>query len=262
MVTSITTAADILRRARYAVALVGAGISVESGIRPFRGKGGLWTEKGEPPMDGYQRFIADPAKHWQEMLARRASGDEFSQALSAAKPNAGHNALAELELMGVLKHQITQNIDNLHFEAGSVAVSEIHGNRTKVRCIDCESRWPWAEFDATELPPRCPHCRGVVKSDTVMFGEGIPRKVLAECYKQAGQADCMIIAGTSAAVTPAAWFPGLVLENGGALIEVNTEPTAFTPHAAAVLRGASGELLPRLVSALRAATSQNPEART
>src|SRR3990172_919392 len=96
----IEEAARVLTNSRYVIALVGAGISVESGIRPFRGKGGLWTERGEPPMDGYQRFLADPGSHWQQMLARRASDDEFSHALREAKPNASHVALARLESMG------------------------------------------------------------------------------------------------------------------------------------------------------------------
>src|SRR5204863_8451895 len=97
-------AAQCLARARYVIALTGAGISVESGIPPFRGPGGLWTKHGEPPMDGYQRAMADPAKHWREMLARRSGDDEFVRAIREARPNAAHLALARLEAMGVLKH--------------------------------------------------------------------------------------------------------------------------------------------------------------
>ena len=144
-------AAEALLRARYVIALVGAGISVESGIPPFRGKGGLWTKHGEPPMDGYQRFMLDPAAGWRDMLDRRTSGDEFTRAIAAAQPNPAHHALAELERIGVLRHTITQNIDNLHFAAGSASVTEIHGNRTKVRCIDCDARWPYDEFVAMLL---------------------------------------------------------------------------------------------------------------
>src|SRR5947209_7047314 len=132
----LAIAAEALASARYAIALVGAGISVESGIPPFRGPGGLWTKHGEPPMDGYQRMLADPAKHWREMMARRAGDDEFVRAIRDARPNDAHRALAELEAIGVLKHTISQNIDNLHFEAGSVNVTEIHGNRTKLRCVE------------------------------------------------------------------------------------------------------------------------------
>jgi len=274
----IEAAARVLSNARYAIALVGAGISVESGIRPFRGKGGLWTEKGEPPMDGYQRFMRDPAAGWRDMLERRRTDDEFSQSLRAAKPNPSHFALARLEQMGILRHTISQNIDDLHFQAGSVSVTEIHGNRTKVRCIDCGDRWSWDEFVALaaatagesgvarshapagesgeladvagvmmRMPPECPRCAGIVKNDTVMFGEPIPRDFLAECERQAGLADCCLIAGTSATVYPAAAFPEFVLQRGGAIIDVNVESNPFSPHAVAVLRGPSGEMLPALV---------------
>src|SRR5438105_5144171 len=97
----LAIAAEALASARYAIALVGAGISVESGIPPFRGAGGLWTKRGEPPMDGYQRFMLDPAQGWRDMLDRRsrAADDEFSRALNAAKPNPAHHALARLESM-------------------------------------------------------------------------------------------------------------------------------------------------------------------
>jgi NAD-dependent deacetylase len=249
----ISRAAQALTSARYAIALVGAGISVESGIPPFRGAGGLWTKRGEPPMDGYRRFLADPAAAWEEMLARRASDDEFSRALAAAAPNPAHHALARLERIGFLRHTITQNIDNLHFVAGSSAVTEIHGNRTKVRCIDCGGRWPFAEADLRELPPRCARCGGVLKSDTVMFGETIPEAALRSCYDEVARADCMLIAGTSATVTPAAWFPEMVLERGGTLVEVNPEPTPFSARAAAALRQPAGTALPALVRTVEAA---------
>src|SRR6266516_1435540 len=101
-------AAQCLARARYVIALTGAGLSVESGIPPFRGPGGLWTKHGEPPMDGYQRMLADPAKHWREMLARRTGDDEFVRAIRDARPNPGHHALARLEAIGALKHTISQ----------------------------------------------------------------------------------------------------------------------------------------------------------
>jgi NAD-dependent deacetylase len=254
----IDEAARVLVNSRYVIALVGAGISVESGIRPFRGKGGLWTEKGEPPMDGYQRFMQDPATAWRELLQRRASDDDFSRSLTEAVPNEGHFAMAKLEQIGVLRHTISQNIDNLHFIAGQRAVTEIHGNRTKVRCVDCGARWPWAECDLTDVPPRCTECGGVVKSDTVMFGEPIPRAFLAECSEQAERADCVLLAGTSATVYPAAMFAELVLERGGAIVEVNTDRTPFTPYATAVLRGASGELLPPLVAKVEEMLAARP----
>jgi len=245
---ALDRAAETLVSARYVVALVGAGISVESGIPPFRGAGGLWTKHGEPPMDGYQRAMEDLRAYWEQMLARRKSDDEFTRAIREAQPNAAHHALARLERLGVLRHTITQNIDNLHFVAGSEAVTEIHGNRTKLRCIDCGARWRFDEFVLAELPPACPQCRGIVKGDTVMFGEPIPDAAIRSCYEQAHLADCMLIAGTSATVTPAAWFPDLVRAAGGKLVEVNVDETPFSRDCEAALRGPAGGLLPLLVS--------------
>jgi NAD-dependent deacetylase len=163
-----------------------------------------------------------------------------------------------LESLGVLRPTITQNIDNLHIEAGSIAVTEINGNRTKLRCIDCGARWRFEEFPGINAliegggPPACPQCGGMVKGDTVMFGEPIPEAALRSCYAEAERADCMLIAGTSAAVTPAAWFPDVVLRHGGALVEVNIEETPFSPLCAAFLRGPAGELLPLLADAVTA----------
>ncbi len=251
--SDIRTAANILASARYAIALTGAGISVESGIPPFRGEGGLWTKNGEPPMDGYQRFMADPAEGWRQMLDRRNSDDEFSRKLAEAVPNEAHLAMARLERDGVLKHTVTQNIDNLHAIAGSVLLTEIHGNRTKVRCIDCGDRRPFADIDMSSIPPACARCGGMVKTDVVMFGEPIPRDALRESDEQAGRADCILVVGTSAVVYPAAAIPEMVLQNGGALIEVNMDPTPYTRHATVALHGRAGEILPLLVDAVVAA---------
>src|SRR3989441_4518723 len=183
-------AARLLLPARYVIALTGAGLSVESGIPPFRGPGGLWTKYGEPPMDGYQRFLRNPGKAWEERLNPSGPMRELWATLRAAEPNPGHRALVELEEMGLLKATITQNVDNLHRAAGSIRLLEIHGNATLIRCIECVARYPRESIDFAELPPRCPRCRGILKSDTVSFGEPIPPDVLDQCFEEAEQADC------------------------------------------------------------------------
>ena len=251
MDNEIRQAARILRESRYVVALTGAGISVESGIRPFRGKGGIWTEHGEPPMDGYQRFQADPKAHWEDMLKHRTTADDFSHSLAQAAPNAAHLTLAELEEMGILKYLITQNIDNLHLLAGSRNVAEIHGNYTKLRCIECNARYEQGEISLERLPPRCPACRGVVKSDTVMFGEPIPFDVLMTCQEESNKADCMISVGTSVFVYPAAGFPVEVKQHGGRVIEFNLDETPLTPLCDVSVLGKAAEELPRLLEALK-----------
>ncbi len=247
----IADAAACLRAASRAVALTGAGLSVESGIPPFRGPGGLWTRYGEPPLDGYQRFVRDPKAAWEEQLSPVQPWlVGLRETLAAAKPNAGHRAFAELERIGRCSAVITQNIDDLHNEAGSRNVLEIHGNYKLLRCMECVTRFTREELpvDPANLPPRCPRCDGVVKGDTVQFGEPIPPDVLRRCYEAVAGADCMLVAGTSATVFPAADFPLEVLRSDGAVIEVNPDPTELTALATHSLRGPGGAVLERLLA--------------
>jgi NAD-dependent deacetylase len=244
----IRTAAQELLAARYAIALAGAGMSVESGIPPFRGPGGLWTKYGEPPMNGFQRFLADPKKAWEERLSKR--NDELFKPLAVAKPNAGHLALVQLERMGVLRFLITQNVDDLHRQAGQTALAEIHGNWTLIRCLDCTTRFHSDAISLEKLPPECPRCGGMLKSDTVSFGEPIPVDVLNQCAEHSALADLVIVAGTSATVYPAAGFALEVKQRGGILIEVNLYESEITRICDISLRGGSAEVLPRIVDAV------------
>ena len=231
-------AARLLRAARHTVALTGAGLSVESGIPPFRGPGGLWTKYGEPPLDGYQRFLRDPREHWESRL-RPVEGwaKGLRETLDRAKPNAGHYALAELEREGRLASLITQNIDDLHGQAGTRSLLEIHGNARLVRCIECVARYTrdQVQIDPENLPPHCERCGGILKEDNVSFG-------------------------TSATVYPAAEFPYDVLRRGGAIIEVNPHESELTlaleratAHGATTLslRGPAGAVLQRLLHHVR-----------
>ena len=248
----IERAGRLMLDAEYVVGLTGAGISVESGIRPFRGPGGLWTEYGEPPMDGYQRFLADPKSDWE----RRVKGEGFvgglHETLGQAKPHPAHYALAELEELGILKYLITQNIDNLHRAAGSKNIAEIHGNFLKLRCIKCNTRYEMEEVSLETLPPHCSRCGGIIKGDTVMFGEPIPRDVLKVCQEETSKCDCMLLVGTSAFVYPAAGFPQVVKQEGGVLIEVGPYETEITFFCDVSLRGKAGEVLPRLLDFIKA----------
>ena len=242
----IEKAAKLLLKSKYVTCLTGAGISVESGIRPFRGPGGLWTEFGEPPMDGYQQFTANPKAYWGKTIKGTGSDREFLQAADEAIPNPAHYALADLENMNILKYLITQNIDNLHLTAGSTKVAEIHGNIKKVRCIKCNTRYERDDIPLEEIPPRCPKCGGMIKTDIVMFGEPIPLEVLRICQRETTKSDCMLTVGTSVLVYPAADFPLEIQRNGGILIEVNLYETEMTPLCDISLRGKAGEVLPEV----------------
>jgi NAD-dependent deacetylase len=254
---TIQQAAALLLEADYVVGLTGAGISVESGIPPFRGPGGLWTKYGEPPMNGYQRFMADPKKAWEERLSPSGPSKILQETVRNAQPNAGHYALVALEELGLLRCLITQNVDNLHRRAGSRNLAEIHGNSTLVRCLQCTSRFPFEEVVLAQLPPPCPQCSGMLKIDTVSFGEPIPPDVLDVCSRESQRCDCMLVAGTSATVYPAAWFPMRVRERGGHLIEVNLYESELTPLCTVSLRGQAGTILTQLVQAVQELQSQH-----
>ncbi len=250
----IARAAEFVVSAQHPIALTGAGLSVESGIPPFRGPGGLWTKYGEPPLDGYQRFVRDPRRAWQERLdPKEPWARGLRETLAQAKPNDGHRALAELERLGRLACVITQNIDDLHHQAGTRELAEIHGNHRLLRCLECVTRFQpdEVEVDPQNLPPHCPQCGGLVKGDTVQFGEPIPADVLRRCFQEVEQADCMLVAGTSATVYPAAEFPHTVLGRGGFVIEVDPHPTELTAVATTSLNGPGGVVLQRLLHHVR-----------
>ncbi|MCC6311192.1 MAG: NAD-dependent deacylase [Trueperaceae bacterium] len=253
---AVLEAAALLGLSKHTVALSGAGLSAESGIPTFRGKDGLWTRFGEPTIDGWELFNADPAQWWRDALARRNSENEFGRAVATAVPNAGHLAMAELEAMDALAHVITQNVDDLHRQAGTTRLTEIHGNRFLVRCMNCGTRGRLADLALDSLPPLCLDCGGVLKNDTVMFGEPIPDDALRMCHRQATLADCFLVVGTSAVVYPAAEFPVMAKRRGVPLVEVNPEETPLTRIADIVVRAQAGVALPAIVDALRAARAR------
>ncbi len=194
--------------------------------------------------------MEDPKGYWE----RRIDPDRrrgFGRSLREAQPNPGHLALSELERMRALKSLITQNIDNLHIAAGSINVHEIHGNTHKLRCINCNTRFPVEGFEVSEIPPRCPSCGGVVKGDPVMFGEPIPVPTMNLCLAEAERSDCMLVIGTSATVFPAAALPLTVKRNGGVLIEFNPRESELSRVCDVTVRTPSGESLPKLVSRLK-----------
>jgi len=247
---SIELAADALLEHGYVVCLTGAGMSVESGIRPFSGPGGIWTERGEPPLDDYRRFVLNPAAYWRELLSPHGVRYELQSSLEAAAPHQGYHAMVELESLGAIKYIITQNIDGLHRKAGSRNVAELHGNYTLCRCVSCGVRSDRVEVDTIVLPPRCTVCGGVIKDDVVVFGEPIPQDVGEICIEQTDRADCMLLVGTSAYVYPAAGFPLRVAERDGTLIEIGPHPTEISDLCDIVVRGTAAEALPALARAV------------
>ena len=260
----IERAARDLVGAKYAVALTGAGISTESGIADFRGPSGIWTKDPEAERRAYrsyERFVEDPKGWWEERLTSPSLLGDLGKAL----PNPGHQALAELEQLGILKCVITQNVDGLHEKAGNQRLLEYHGSVLKFRCTSCISRFGLDEFDVdvlmleNKLPPHCPKCGGIVKTDGVAFGEPIPSDVAHQSLEEALKCDLMLICGTSAVVYPFANLPRAARQKGAAtIIEINAEPTPLTAEMVSdyLIQGKTGEILPRLVEEVKGLTKQ------
>jgi NAD-dependent deacetylase len=232
--------ANLIMRQQPCVALTGAGISAESGIPTFRSKGGLWDKFDPTVYASIEVFRQDPSKYW-------SIRGEFIRNYDAYQPNPGHQALAELEAMGLLRHVITQNIDGLHRKVGSRNVIEIHGSLREIFCMRCGKEYR-APNIPEGIPPFC-ECGGVLKPNTVLFGESLPPDALETAWREARICKVMLVIGTSAVVQPAASLPYAAKENGAFVVEVNIE-RAFS-SADYFLEGKAGMVLPVLVSKIK-----------
>jgi NAD-dependent deacetylase len=243
----ISRLAELIRGARSTVALTGAGISVPSGIPDFRTPGtGLWENVDPMEVAHIDVFERDPARFWSYYRPR-------FQSLGDKRPNAAHEALAELERRGLIEGVITQNIDRLHGVAGSRNVVEVHGSIETSSCRDCEASYGVNEveslFDA-EGVAICDGCGGPVKPDVVLFGELLPEAAMARAQEMAEAADLMLCVGSSLAVYPVAGLPGLTQERGGALAIVTKGPTPYDGEAEIKLEGEVDAELAALAAAL------------
>lgn len=216
----IKRAAGDLAGAKNVVALTGAGISVESGIPPFRGKGGVW-ERIDPDYASIEKFMKDPADVWNVLIK------EMKDIIDKSAPNDAHKGLAKLEEMGLLQTVITQNVDGLHQMAGNTDVIEFHGSFASQRCIICENKCDTRTIDLSQIPPRCP-CGGIYRPEVIFFGEMIPPKALFRSKKLASECDVMLVIGTSATVYPAASMPAIAKHSGAKVIEINMDSTPLT----------------------------------
>ncbi|MGE4292704.1 MAG: NAD-dependent deacetylase [Desulfovibrio sp.] len=240
----IEQAAKILKKSRYTLAFTGAGISVESGIAPFRGPGGLW-EKQDPKYFDKRYFVQHPGEVWPLLK------ELFYDTLAGAKPNAAHLALAEMERAGRLHAVITQNIDNLHQLAGSREVHEFHGTMAAMDCLTCRRKTPASEVSLHLLPPPCPVCGGLLKPDIVFFGEPIPEDAYQFSSLAAQKCEAVLIIGTSGNVHPAARIPHMAKNAGARIIEINVQPSAYTGNITDVfLQGPAGATLTALCQAV------------
>ncbi len=236
----------MLREARRGVVFTGAGISTESGIPDFRSPGGIWTRMA--PID-FRDFVGS-AEMRREAWRRRFAMEE---SFAAAKPNAGHKAIASLVADGRIRHVITQNIDNLHQDSGvpEDRVIEIHGNTRYAKCLECGARMELAPirayFEAHGDPPDCTFCGGIVKTATISFGQAMPEVEMMRAEKATLACDLFVVLGSSLVVYPAAGFPTLAKRNGARLVIINREPTDQDDIADLVLHSEIGPTLAEAV---------------
>ena len=235
--------AALLKKSRKAVAITGAGISVESGIPDFRSPGGLWERFDPLEYATIRAFEKNPAKVWVMLK-------EMDRILVRARPNPAHYALADLEKRDMLLGVITQNVDNLHQAAGSQNVVEYHGNAHRFVCLNCQGKWPRAALDFDQTPLYC-YCGGLIKPDVVFFGEAIPEAAMFKANAWALSCDLLLIIGSSMEVAPANSIPQVAKNSGAVIVESNTEHTRLTSFLTDYyLPGPAGVVWPQVMKAI------------
>jgi len=233
----------LLKRTSKLVALTGAGVSQESGLRTFRdAQVGLWAQYKPEELASPEAFRKNPKLIWDWYAWRR-------EAVKGARPNRGHEALAEIEKHIPAFTIITQNVDGLHRMAGNVNVLELHGNIQRVRCSVCSTiAETWG--DDADSVPTCEICGGLLRPDIVWFGESLPQDQLSAAIEATRACEVFFSIGTSGVVQPAASLAHAAHSRGAVVVEINAEPTPLTSKADFFLQGKSGELLPDLVKAV------------
>ena len=276
----VEAAARLIAGSERAIALTGAGISVDSGIPAFRGFCGYGGPQSDRALSESARALSESARASRETSGRETSGRgaqglwdrydpmeyahidaflanpervwemlrELGAIIEGSEPNAGHRALADLEGMGRLRAVITQNVDGLHQRAGSKEVIEFHGSGQRLVCLAGHGPFQRAVIRADRFPPRCPECGAVLKPDVVLFGEPIPEQAARCAQDHILRTDLVLVVGTTAEVAPAGDIPFAARRRGARVIEVNLEPTHLTGGVANLtLLGSSTEVLPRIV---------------
>jgi len=261
----IREAASILSKSTRASASCGAGVSAESGIATFRDAGGIW-DRIDPAEVGTPSGLISTLEREAPKLVPLFI--EILDSFESAEPNPGHRALADLEAMGILKTVITQNADNLHQEAGTTDVIEVHGNLFRMKCLACEcitkfERRPLirevkerlaglTSFNLTalaSLAPKCDGCGFMMRPDVVMFTE--PVQDLPRAFAVAAGSDVMLVLGTSGVVYPAAYLPREAKKAGAVIIVINPTENPFESVTDIYIPMKTGEVLPAIVKMIR-----------
>lgn len=226
-----------LALSRRLAVITGAGVSAESGVPTFRGKDGLWKNHHPQQLATPQAFQKDPELVWDWYHWRR-------QTVLECSPNPAHYAIAEMESRVEDFTLITQNVDRLHARAGSEKILELHGDLHHARCSQCTATTPLEGLQGVVM---CEACGGFMRPNVIWFGESLDIRLLEEAYMACGRSDCLIVAGTSNVVQPAASLAYAALGNNGYVLEVNLDSTPLTGSATDTVLGKAGEVLQELV---------------
>ena len=238
----------MIEEAQKILVFSGAGMSTESGISDFRSPGGVWS-KYDPSDFYFDKIISSEKtrrKYWQ-------MSTEFYHAMKDALPNRAHMAVKRLEEKKKLLAIVTQNIDNLHHKAGNSTekIIEIHGTAFFVSCLSCGKKYDRAEIqkrlDSGVEIPYCDHCEGILKPDTVSFGQAMPQDKMEAAFNYARECDLCIVLGSSLVVHPAASIPMYAVQNGAKLIIINRDETSLDAKANLVSHGSVSEILEKMV---------------
>ncbi len=244
----IRKGAQLIRESNKILVFTGAGISTESGIPDFRSPGGLWS-KYDPSDFYFQKIISDEKareKYWK-------MSSEYWDVMRDAKPNRGHIAIKKLEDAGKLLAVVTQNIDRLHHKAGNSPekIIELHGTAFSVSCLTCGKKYDREEIEKRIRSgikvPYCDRCSGILKPDTISFGQPLPQEKLVMAFKYAEQCDLCIVLGSSLVVYPAASVPSHAVQHGSKLIIINRDPTHLDQEADVVIHDSISKALGDMV---------------
>lgn len=216
----IKEAVQLIKSSTKITIFSGAGISVESGIPPFRGETGLWS-KYDPICLDLSYYYSNTQQAWD--VIKEIFYDFFGE----AKPNMAHKILGEMEKAGFVQAVITQNIDNLHQEGGSKNVIEFHGNSQFFIDTVTREKYPIEQVEIGVKPPISKK-GNLLKPDFIFFGEGIPPNAYSQSEELANTSDLFILIGTTGEIMPASMIPYTAKRNGAKIIEINPEKSNYT----------------------------------
>jgi len=239
--------AEYFQESQNILIFTGAGISTESGISDYRSKGGLWDRFQPVTIQEFLNFQDKRKQYWQTKLG-------LYKSLETAQPNRGHQAIVDIERMGKLKGIITQNIDGLHQMAGnsSEKIIELHGNNRETICLSCNDITPWQEvyhrLQKGDEAPVCQKCNGLLKPNTISFGQNLDEAVLAQAFQWTKRCDLVLAIGSTLVVEPAASIPRMAKQGGAKLVIITLSDTPLDTLADLKIESGAGECLQETIS--------------